>query len=249
MISLSLSFLASMQLFILPEFQVQWKLLTILDNEELFYQINRVLRMKVGDEFFLQTEQGNLRYQVALQSWSKEKITAQVLQQISPIEKISPVALAVAVPNHTDKLELILQKSAEIWITDLYFWPAERSQKKQRNEKKLPRYQKILKEASEQSWSWQIPQLHYLPDLLSIIDHYQGVVFEIPEQQENKTRLKDTSESKSTLPLLGIIGPEGGLTPRDYQQFGEDYLIQSLWSQVLRMETAAIIGAWLLRNR
>lgn len=248
MISLSLSFLASMQLFILPEFQVQWKLLTILDNEELFYQINRVLRMKVGDEFFLQTEQGNLRYQVALQSWSKEKITAQVLQQISPIEKISPVALAVAVPNHTDKLELILQKSAEIWITDLYFWPAERSQKKQRNEKKLPRYQKILREASEQSWSWQIPQLHYLSDLTSIVNQYQVVVFKIPEQQEKTTILDDKIDSKPELPLLGIIGPEWGLTNRDYRQFGKQYQIQSLGSQVLRMETAAIIGAWLLKN-
>lgn len=70
--------------------------------------------MKVGDEFFLQTEQGNLRYQVTLQSWSKEKITTQILQQLSPAENLNPVALAIAMPNHTDKLELILQKSAEI---------------------------------------------------------------------------------------------------------------------------------------
>jgi RsmE family RNA methyltransferase len=47
--------------------------------------------------------------------------------------------------------------------------------------------------------------------------------------------------------VLGIIGPEGGLTEKDYQIFSK-YEGIGLGETVLRMETAAIIGGWMLKN-
>jgi hypothetical protein len=38
-----------------------------------------------------------------------------------------------------------------------------------------------------------------------------------------------------------VIGPEGGLTDKDYKQFGNEWYGINLGEQVLRMETAAII--------
>jgi hypothetical protein len=45
-----------------------------------------------------------------------------------------------------------------------------------------------------------------------------------------------------------VVGPEGGLTEKDYSQFPEEFQIDFLGEQVLRMETAAIIGGWKLKQ-
>ena len=47
--------------------------------------------------------------------------------------------------------------------------------------------------------------------------------------------------------VVGVIGPEGGLTLNDYAHFQEASVVQ-LGDTILRMETAAIVGAWALRN-
>jgi 16S rRNA U1498 N3-methylase RsmE len=43
------------------------------------------------------------------------------------------------------------------------------------------------------------------------------------------------------------VGPEGGLTPKDYENFLGAQVV-GLGETVLRMETASIIGAWVLKN-
>ena len=49
--------------------------------------------------------------------------------------------------------------------------------------------------------------------------------------------------------ITGVVGPEGGLTPRDYEIF-EAYQpkVVGLGNTVLRMETAAIVGGRIIKN-
>lgn len=67
----------------------------------------------------------------------------------------------VAMPNKRDKAELIAQKLAELSVTTIVFWRAERSILREMNEKKVARIQKIIQEAVEQSWGWQMPILSF----------------------------------------------------------------------------------------
>ena len=49
--------------------------------------------------------------------------------------------------------------------------------------------------------------------------------------------------------VTGVVGPEGGLTPRDYEVFAAyKPKIVGLGDTVLRMETAAIVGGWIIKN-
>lgn len=99
-----------------------------------------------------------------------------------------------------------------------------------------------MQEALEQSRGWSLPQIHILEDWASIQEQYQLLAFDLGEHETNIADLKQDPR-----PILGIIGPEGGLTAKDYQMIGPCGQ-KSLGSSVLRMETAAIIGARLLRN-
>jgi 16S rRNA U1498 N3-methylase RsmE len=45
--------------------------------------------------------------------------------------------------------------------------------------------------------------------------------------------------------IIWVVGPEGGLTDRDYRHF-PSHIVSSLGNTILRMETAAIVGAYVL---
>ena len=110
------------------------------------------------------------------------------------------------------------------------------------NPNKEQRLLKIIKEATEQSWSSVFPKLTFLSDIKPLHKNWQFVVFDLPN---HKQKLQN---KKSDLPLLWVVGPEGGLTEKDYSQFPEEFQIDFLGEQVLRMETAAIIGGWKLKQ-
>jgi 16S rRNA U1498 N3-methylase RsmE len=48
---------------------------------------------------------------------------------------------------------------------------------------------------------------------------------------------------------FGLVGPEWGLTERDYEALkGIDYEVRELGETMLRTETAAIVGGWIIRS-
>lgn len=151
--------------------------------------------------------------------------------------------MIIAMPNKWDKVELIAQKLTECGIDHIIFRPSERSVIKERNEKKANRIYKIIKEAVEQSRGWTVPELHFTTNITEYLKNTEVIVFDkIGAKEQNIVPI-------STSHVTGIIGPEGGFTPRDYKLL-EVYHphIQHLGEQVLRMETAAIIGGRLLQN-
>lgn len=155
--------------------------------------------------------------------------------------------MIVAMPNKWDKAELIVQKLSEIGIDKIIFWLSERSVIKERNDKKEERLQKIIKEAVEQSRGRKLPELQFTTDIATYIkniDNTEVIVFDKNEQEAPQG-----NRVKSTKNIVWIIWPEWGFTAKDYQQF-EAYHPQiiGLWDNVLRMETAAIIGSRLLKK-
>ena len=231
-----------MQLFICEQLKTEKEKLFIQNNKELFDQLRKVLRAKPWYEFFVQDWNWEVRYHVSLQSRNDKDIETLILGKEEWKKSLKKSWMLISFPNKQEKLELILQKLTEIWISDIFLRSSERSLLKELNDKKLQRISKIMKEAVEQSWWWQIPNLKILSSLDEIKNDWSMVVFDLPRNRENS----NWEEWKK--PYLWVIGPEGGLTDKDYEKFPKDIIVQSLWENVLRMETAAIIGAWRLKN-
>jgi 16S rRNA U1498 N3-methylase RsmE len=120
---------------------------------------------------------------------------------------------------------------------------------------------KIAKEAIEQSWWRNLPLVTFSSDINEWIKNTKLTIF---DKSWNVETLKDGNVMESfwnvstppqpkastfPLPLCGIIGPEGWLTPIDYKRFeAVKPEIRDLGDTILRMETASIIGAWILKN-
>ena len=228
-----------MQLFITDEFKI-WKNNTVeVWEKRVVDQLRKVLRAKQGYNFFLQYKNWNkiTRYSVKV-----EKITDKVLWNIvSAEEKNIDTAnqkwVIVWILNKFDKMELIVQKLTEIWIDKIYFTAMERSAFKQIKDNKLERFYKISLEATEQSRSWKMPDIQVFSNITDI-DWTKAILNFNGEYYKNV--------DFSDIDFL-VIGPEWGLTEKDIQQIEATQTVK-LWEKVLRAETAAIVGGFVLMS-
>ena len=154
------------------------------------------------------------------------------------------VSMLIAMPNKREKAELITQKLTEIWVQNIYFWVSEHSIIRQRNEKKAERLDKISHEAVEQSRWIQLPEIKFLKSENELKDFisWKNVIIAnmnwLPYWELTKSECND---------WCGVIWPEGWFSPKDLELFDNAKIID-LWDNVLRMETASIVLARLLKN-
>jgi len=229
-----------MQLFI-TEFENKWNSIKISDKE-ILDQVRKVLRMKIWDIIFVQN--GHTRHKIQIDNRDNQNIFWTILETIKPNTKTNDIWMIISMSNKRDKIELIVQKLSEIWISNIYFWPSERSIIRERNEKKLTRMNKIAKEATEQSWWRFLPKIEFTKDISKIITWKNVIIFDKKELEDKDWE----NDVKSTTETIGIIWPEWGFSESDYKHFWNDYKILSLGDTVLRTETAAIIASRFLKN-
>ena len=228
-----------MQLFFHENIQTNWDQLKLKEASEIIRQLKKVLRASAGYLFCVQN--GDKRREVELVNRTDKEINAKILKEQSKPHLSSPTAMLIALPNKQDKLELIVQKLTEIWIQRIILRPAERSVVKSFATNKHERLQKIMQEALEQSRGWEMPKIEFVEDLKEITEQYQIFVFDLKENQQKWEKLVNK-------PLIWVIGPEWWLTEKDYTQFGNEWRGMHLGEQVLRMETAAIVWWWLIKQ-
>lgn len=216
-----------------------------IDDKETIEQCRKVLRLKKGDIISIQSTLANTttRYLINIQEIS-DKIVGTIIEKEEKIHPLQRYGIIIAMPNKREKIETITQKLTEIGIDEIVFWPAERSVIKQRNKNKVPRLQKIMQEAVEQSRWRFLPEMSFREHPEDLIKDTNVIIF---DKQENKNENSRHNEHKKQ---YGIIGPEWGLTTKDKAIFLPYHPnIKDLWETILRTETAAIIGGRILKNK
>ncbi|MDP2670755.1 MAG: RsmE family RNA methyltransferase [bacterium] len=152
-----------MHLFITSVRQKEDRL--IIDEPRVVHQVRNVLRMQPGEIFEVQEVQQDTstRQQVQLEKASKTQLELTGLSVQSETKKQEPICLAVALPNKTDKLTMIVQKLTEVGIDKIIFRPSQRSQLRSLEPKTLERLEKIVLEATEQSQRRFLPEITFVP--------------------------------------------------------------------------------------
>jgi 16S rRNA (uracil1498-N3)-methyltransferase len=176
----------------------------------------------------------------AVESTGKHETVAHLVgsRQIrrDPLELVLALALI-----RTAAFELALEKVAEVGITRIVPFRAERSNVGAGN--RHERWLRILIEAAKQS------KQYYLPRLDSVLSFED--VLSIPAASKILFAERDGRPLKSALagsPALYLIGPEGGWTDREVSAVRDSGFHEvSLGASILKAETAAIVGAALIR--
>jgi 16S rRNA (uracil1498-N3)-methyltransferase len=137
--------------------------------------------------------------------------------------------------------ELAIEKAVEVGVTRIVPFTASRSNLKPGN--RHDRWLRILIEAAKQS------KRYYVPALDAPMTFDQVVM--IPAASKIMFAEHDGGSLKSALaglPVLYVVGPEGGWTEQESSAArGSGFHAVSLGAGILKAETAAIVGASLIR--
>ena len=216
------------------------------------HHVLHVMRMKKGDEIEVVDRQKV--YLCRLDNVNP--LIVSVIHEIeSDVEINEDVTLLFALTKG-DKIDLVLQKATELGVKKVALIESERTVVKYESkdlEKKSLRFQKIMKEASEQSHRSIVPEflgvfnLKNLPN--NVMSKINYVAYEKDASKINAI-FKDLKKGQS---ISILIGPEGGFSEQEIARLVKQGFIRtSLGKRILRAETAAIYAlsvlGYLLEN-
>ena len=212
---------------------------TFIITKEDSHHIINVMRMNIKDNIEVIYE--NKIYICEITALNSP-VKCKIIEEKEKVERNLPKVIIVQALVKEQKMDYILQKACELGVYKIIPVNTERSVVKLDNDKKkIDRWNKILKEASEQSKRCDIPildKIYKFNELLSL-DFKEKFIC---STKENKKLLKSPlSKININDTIVYVIGPEGGFSPSE-----EDILIEngytpvSLGSNVLRTETASL---------
>ncbi|MGG0518203.1 16S rRNA (uracil(1498)-N(3))-methyltransferase [Priestia aryabhattai] len=236
-----------MQRYFLPNDQFQEQSVTVIQDDA--HHISRVMRMNEGSQFIACNEQGQAAL-CEIENISANEVKASIIEWISE-EKELPVHVTIVngLPKG-DKLELIIQKGTELGAYRFIPFIAARSVVKwddKKSQKKVDRWNKIAKEAAEQSHRTIVPAVEApisFKKLVEISGDYthKVVAYEERAKQGETSHLHAVlSALKPGNSVLVVVGPEGGLTEQEVELLEEnEFTISGFGPRILRAETAPL---------
>ncbi|MDP9162451.1 MAG: 16S rRNA (uracil(1498)-N(3))-methyltransferase [Acidobacteriota bacterium] len=210
--------------------------------------LSRVLRAKVGQEFDIAT--GTTVRRGKISAISPDQVEFNLGEEV----------LVAAVPNITlvlsifkfDRMEWTIEKCTELGVSQIIPLIAQRSENHlvAASSKRLERWRKIAKQASEQSRRATTPEISSPIELKELVRLRSGVRILLAED-EQETSLAELVDSDGHGQAVSLAcGPEGGWTKTEVDTFrGAGWLSASLGPTILRAETAAISALAVVLSR
>jgi 16S rRNA (uracil1498-N3)-methyltransferase len=217
--------------------------------EDVSKQIGGVLRLKQGETICVLDNSG-WEYFVELEKLARDNVEGKVVaKKINQNELPFEITLYQSMLPR-DKFEVILQKCTEIGVTKFIPVETERSLLKEKdlNKSRFERFERIIKEAAEQSERGKLPEVLMpvkLEEALKLSAE-TTLSYLAWERQEKTYTSKPFNNIAIHNAISLFIGPEGGFTEREVEmarQLGVQTV--SLGKTILRAETAAIALATL----
>ena len=206
-----------------------------LNNDDM-YHINTVMRMKNNELLEVVYEE-----EVYLCEYLNNSI---VIKEKLPNKTDNLAEIILAIPLLKEaKMDLILQKSTELGVSKIIPIITERSIIKLENDrenKKLVRWNKICKEAAEQSMRINIPVVTEVKKMEDLKDIPGLKIICSTSERENSLR-KCLNNNKNYDKIIIVIGPEGGLSEQEevrLENIGFEKV--TLGNRIMRVETVPL---------
>lgn len=219
-----------------------------ITNKDDIHHMLKVMRYVVGDHIIINFNDKQT-FKAEIMNADQKAVEVETVEKLD-IQTELPVAVTVASGLiKADKYEWMLQKATELGAHDFIAVQMGRSVVKlndQKAPKKLERWEKIIKEAAEQSYRQQIPNIKYYSNLkyvYDMIDKYDYILMAYEEQaKEGETsKFKEMlSQLQPNNKVLLLVGPEGGFSEEEVALFETHTSIVGLGPRILRAETAPL---------
>ena len=210
------------------------------------HHLTRVLRVEAGQKFEI-SDNFNL-YLAEIESVRKDLVSFAVLKRLEPIEPAVHSVLLVSLIKF-ERLEWIIEKATELGAEGIIPVEAERSEKglARAAAKRLERWRRIAREASEQSRRHRLPEVEPCIQLRAALSTEASYRYMLEEQTASPILGALPAERTPQDRVALLVGPEGGWTDRERESISAAaWKPVSLGREILRAETAAIAGLAIL---
>ena len=216
-----------------------------------YNHVKNVLRMKVGETLLVSLD--GKSHLCKIEEFTDQAVILSTIQENHADTNLPiDICLLQGLPK-SDKLELIIQKTVELGVSEIIPVEMARSIVKidaKKSNAKTERYNAIAESAAKQSKRTLIPTVKQpltFKKMLEMVDDFDLLI--VPYESKNGMEDTKLALSKITKGMkVGlVIGPEGG-----FEQSEIDMLIErkaqivSLGKRILRTETAAILSVGML---
>ena len=234
-----------------------------LDGKDFHYLV-RVRRLAAGEYFSAILPSGK-EAQIKIISINKDVLKGEVQifshgehRGTESTERIPPLILFQALPKG-DKMDLIVRQAAETGIAEIVPFISEFSvAKKSAGTAKFSRWERIIKEARQQSGSKTATIIHQPLTIKELLEYWKnltgaiGLLFhhQVLEQISLHGYLNSmlAQQAKTAKSAVLVIGPEGGFSDAETVLFMENgFKPFTIGETVLRTETAALYCAAAVR--
>jgi 16S rRNA (uracil1498-N3)-methyltransferase len=214
------------------------------------HHLARVLRVEPGQKFEISDNRDV--YLAEVESARKDQVTFSVLEKLAADEPVVRTILLASLIKF-ERFEWLIEKATELGVERVVPLEAERSEKGlvRAAGKRLERWNRIAREASEQSRRARLPEIGepvLFADALAVAAEHR---FALEEQTAPAILSVLPTARKRQDRVALLVGPEGGWTDRERESVAlAGWTRVSLGREILRAETAALAalaivnGAW-----
>lgn len=226
------------------------QLIVRFDNDQS-HQIRRVLRLRAGDRVLALDGEG-WQYEVVLEEVTNARVTGLISSKEEAVGEPSVKLTLFQSLLKREKFEWVLQKGTEIGVDTFAPVITRRSLVRETDDvkpEKLDRWQRIIKEAAEQSGRGLLPRLlSPVPFEFAAAEAPAFDLALIAWTGGLRTTVREALAGCDGAAEVALyIGPEGGFDPDEVQEVtGYGAVPITLGPRILRTETAAVVGAALV---
>lgn len=209
--------------------------------------ISHVLRMKLGEQFYVTNGAHSGKYLCALKSVSPEEVVCDIIQVITDTTELPcEIVLYQGLPK-ADKMELVIQKAVELGASRIVPVETKRCVVKldaKKAQSKISRWQGIAEAAAKQSKRDVIPvigNLMTLKEALQEAADYEVSMMPYENAEGMEYTRKLLGEIRPGQRVAIFIGPEGGFDDSEVEaalSMGTKPV--TLGRRILRTETAGL---------
>ena len=213
---------------------------SFIEDADLIHQLTHVFRYKTGDIVSVFNEKLG-EWEAEITDIHKKRLSFKYIRQTkieNPAEAVSNKSVLYMSIIKNSNFDLVVEKATELGITEVVPITTERTIKTKLNYSRL---NKIIQESTEQCGRidlMKVGEILVLSDAIAQAKLYSEEVF---FGHINDANMNHPDPAKNN---ALFVGPEGGWSEEEIALFSKEKIVPiSLSQNVLRAETAAIIGA------
>src|SRR5712692_4871629 len=175
------------------------------------HHLTRVLRVEVGQRYEISDNQNV--YLAEVETARKDLVSFAILEQMAPPEPAMRITLVASLIKF-ERFEELIEKATELGVEAIVAVQAERSEKglERAAEKRIARWRRIVREASEQSRRARLPEIQAPSRLAEAIETDADYRYVLEEAGATPILSLLPAMRRAGDRLAVLVGPEGGWT-------------------------------------